>query len=204
MGHGYLLQNLDFSCWNLGDTQALGASLWQYWTCWCRETTLKTLWEVILGFSEDPPSVFYAFSYIQLSFSSCSVSKSCLTLRNSKLTRLPCPLLSPGACSDSCPLRWWCYLTISSSAALFSFCLQPFTLITFPLCFHLHQLAWELVLLASKVVTRPKICRHSLSFENLNVKLDTQVWWPGQQFEQSCLAAASRGEKAHLFYSPGP
>ena len=32
-------------------------------------------------------------------------------------TRLPCPLLSPGVCSNSCPLNWWCYLTISSFAA---------------------------------------------------------------------------------------
>ena len=41
-------------------------------------------------------------------------------------TRLPCPLLSPGVCSNSCPLSQWCYLTISSSAVLFSFCLQSF------------------------------------------------------------------------------
>ena len=34
--------------------------------------------------------------------------------------------LSPRVCSNSCPLSWWCYLTISSSAALFSFCLQSF------------------------------------------------------------------------------
>ena len=33
---------------------------------------------------------------------------------------------SPGICSNSCPLSWWCYLTISSSAAPFSFCLQSF------------------------------------------------------------------------------
>ena len=26
-------------------------------------------------------------------------------------TRLPCPSLSPGVCSNSCPLSWWCYLT---------------------------------------------------------------------------------------------
>ena len=34
---------------------------------------------------------------------------------------------SPSAkvCSDSCPLSWWCYLIISSSAT-FSFCLQTF------------------------------------------------------------------------------
>ena len=40
--------------------------------------------------------------------------------------RLCCPSLSPGVCSDSCPLSQWCYLTISFSAILFSFCLQSF------------------------------------------------------------------------------
>ena len=40
--------------------------------------------------------------------------------------RLPCPSLSPGVCSNSCSLTWWCYSTISFSAALFSFCLQSF------------------------------------------------------------------------------
>ena len=39
---------------------------------------------------------------------------------------LPCPWLSPGVCSNSCPLSQWCYLPISSSAVLFSFCLQSF------------------------------------------------------------------------------
>ena len=37
-----------------------------------------------------------------------------------------CPLLSPGVCSTSCPLGQCFYLTISSSAALFAFCLQSF------------------------------------------------------------------------------
>ena len=37
---------------------------------------------------------------------------------------LPCPSLSPGVHANSCPLSQWCYLTISSSAAPFSFCLQ--------------------------------------------------------------------------------
>ena len=35
-------------------------------------------------------------------------------------TRLPCPSLSPRVCSNSCPMSWWCYPTISSSAAPFS------------------------------------------------------------------------------------
>ena len=38
--------------------------------------------------------------------------------------RLPCPSLSPGACSDSCPLSQWCHPTISSSVIPFSSCPQ--------------------------------------------------------------------------------
>ena len=41
-------------------------------------------------------------------------------------TRLPCPSLSPRICSNSCPLSWWGYLMISSSAAPFSSCPQSF------------------------------------------------------------------------------
>ena len=39
--------------------------------------------------------------------------------------RLSCPLLSPGVCSNSCPLSQWCHPTISSSVAPFS-CTQSF------------------------------------------------------------------------------
>ena len=40
--------------------------------------------------------------------------------------RLPCPLLSPGVCSNSCPLIWWYYPTILSSVAPFSSFPQSF------------------------------------------------------------------------------
>ena len=40
--------------------------------------------------------------------------------------RLSCPSLSSGPCSNSCPLRWWCYLTILSSVTPFSSSLQSF------------------------------------------------------------------------------
>ena len=40
--------------------------------------------------------------------------------------RLLCPPLSLRVCSDSCPLSWWCCLTISPSAASFSSCPQSF------------------------------------------------------------------------------
>ena len=40
--------------------------------------------------------------------------------------RLPCPLLSPGACWHSYSLSWWCHPTISSSVASFFSCPQSF------------------------------------------------------------------------------
>ena len=40
--------------------------------------------------------------------------------------RLPCPLPTPGACSNSCPSSWWCHPTISSSVVPFSSCLHSF------------------------------------------------------------------------------
>ena len=51
----------------------------------------------------------------------CSVTKWCPTLCNPhglQHTRIPCLSLSPGICSDSCPLRWWCHPTISSCRPL--------------------------------------------------------------------------------------
>ena len=41
-------------------------------------------------------------------------------------TRLPCPSLSPGVCSNSRPLSLWCHWAISSSIAPFSSCSQSF------------------------------------------------------------------------------
>ena len=35
-------------------------------------------------------------------------------------TRFLCPATSPGACSNSCLLSWWCHPTISSSVVPFS------------------------------------------------------------------------------------
>ena len=64
----------------------------------------------------------------RLNWTDCSVTKSCLTLWPHRLqhANLPCPLLSPRVCSDSCPLSRWCYLSIWSFATSFAFCLQSF------------------------------------------------------------------------------
>ena len=67
--------------------------------------------------------------YIKLHFifCSCSVTKSCPTLFDPMdCSRLPCPSLSPGACSNSRPLSQWCHPTVSSSVTTFSSCLQSF------------------------------------------------------------------------------
>ena len=57
-----------------------------------------------------------------------SVTQSCPILKPHGVqhARLPCLSPTARASSNSCPLSWWCYPTISSSAAPFSFCLQSF------------------------------------------------------------------------------
>ena len=57
-----------------------------------------------------------------------SVAQLCLTLQTHGLqhARPPCPSPTPGACSNSCPLSWWCYPTISPSVVPFSSCPQSF------------------------------------------------------------------------------
>jgi len=60
-----------------------------------------------------------------------SIQFSCLVMSDSlgpcgvQHARLPCPSSTSGACSDSCPLSWWCHSNISSSVFPFS-CLQSF------------------------------------------------------------------------------
>ena len=56
---------------------------------------------------------------------SLSPMSNSLQLHGPQHARLPCPL-SPGVCSDSCPLSQWCHPTISSSLTLFSSCPQSF------------------------------------------------------------------------------
>ena len=60
----------------------------------------------------------------------CLVAESCATLCNPmdcSLPGFPVYLRTvSGVCSSSCQMSQWCYLTISSSDASFSFCLQSF------------------------------------------------------------------------------
>ena len=62
---------------------------------------------------------------LEISISVSLVAQSCPTLWNpTDHARLPCPSPTPRAYSKSCPLRRWCYPTISSS--VFSSRLQYF------------------------------------------------------------------------------
>ena len=51
-------------------------------------------------------------------------------------SRLPCPSPTPGACSNSCPLSWWCHPTILSSVVPFS---SAFNLFQHPGSFPISQ-----------------------------------------------------------------
>ena len=61
--------------------------------------------------------------YISVKFSQSVLSNS-LWSCGLQHARLPCPSPTPGACSNSCPLSWWCHPTISSSVIPFSSSLQ--------------------------------------------------------------------------------
>ena len=67
-------------------------------------------------------------AYFPLAVCHCSVI-SCVRLFATpglQHARLPRPPLSPGLYSTSCSLSRWCFITVSSSATLFSFYLQTF------------------------------------------------------------------------------
>ena len=57
----------------------------------------------------------------------CPVVSDSLPSRGVQHARLPSPLLSPWVFSNSYPMSWWCYVTISSSATSFSSCLPTFS-----------------------------------------------------------------------------
>jgi len=75
----------------------------------------------------------------------CSVVMKYLTLCDPMDCSMPGPSvpLSPDVCSDSCPLSWWCYLTISSFTSPFSFCFRSFPASgSFPMSRHQWPKGW--------------------------------------------------------------
>ena len=71
--------------------------------------------------------VFFIWSLTKmLSMSLWLVVSSSLRPHGLQHARLPCPSPTPRACSNSCPLSWWCHPTILSSVAPFSTSPQSF------------------------------------------------------------------------------
>ena len=66
---------------------------------------------------------YFQFSLVQLNH---SVVSDTLWPYGLQHTRLPCPLATPRACSNSCPYNRWCHPAISSSVIPFSSCPQSF------------------------------------------------------------------------------
>ena len=64
--------------------------------------------------------------YLRLLLFSRSVMSNSLWPLGLQHASLPCPSSSPGACSNSCPLRQWCHPTVSSSIVPLSSYLQSF------------------------------------------------------------------------------
>ena len=90
-------------------------------------------WHLFFYFENLLFSVVTFISYL-LPFS-CSVVSNSLQLHGLQHTRLPCLLPSPGACSNSCPLSWWCHPTISSSLFFWITC---YSIYISTCCFTLH------------------------------------------------------------------
>ena len=78
-------------------------------------TTLVTIFSCDERFQDLLSLVVQLLSHFQL----CS-------LLDCSIAGLRCPSLSPGFCSDSCPLSQWYHPAISSSVTPFSSCLQSF------------------------------------------------------------------------------
>ena len=69
---------------------------------------------------------FHSLYYLLLLLFTGSVKSDSLWSNGLQQVRLIYPSPSPGACSNSGPLSWWCHPAISSSVIPFSSCLQSF------------------------------------------------------------------------------
>ena len=77
---------------------------------------IKAKWHKANFWKAGDPSVQFSPSIVSDSLWPCGLQH----------TRFPCPSPTPRAYSNSCPSRWWCHPTISSSVIPFPSCLQSF------------------------------------------------------------------------------
>ena len=85
------------------------------YSCWVfPEHSIWRLWQVVEGGSDRK----WGWSTSSVQFSHSVMSDS-LWPHGLQHARLLCPSSTPEACSNSCPLSWWCHPTILSSVAPF-------------------------------------------------------------------------------------
>ena len=109
---------------------------WKWWGMNGRNSELSfhAEFEFPFGLVGQGQQVIWIWVSVRKSKTNCGLvvvvqSLSCVWLFVTPWTvaaRLPCPSLSPGVCSNSCPLSWWCHPTISSSVTPVSSCPQSF------------------------------------------------------------------------------
>ena len=86
----------------------------QFWLTW---NFIHNLWSLLILLLQ---------TFFNLLLLSRSVMSDSLQPHELQHARLPCPSLSPGVCTNSCPLNWWCHPTISSSVTPLSSYFQSF------------------------------------------------------------------------------
>ena len=118
---------------NLSETSAKSLSYWIKHKFYSFIHTFIIFWSIVDTFiflcvqfdalEHKQISVIPWYHLVQFS---CSVMSDSLWPHGLQHARLPCPLPTPGAYSNSCPLSWWCHLTIFPSVVPFSSYLQSF------------------------------------------------------------------------------
>ena len=93
------------------------------WSAWRDIYEPKCHWNIVR--TSDQKNIIGIWKYILHghitdTLFSYSVMSNSLSPHGLQHTRLLCPSPSPRACSNSCPLSWWCHLNISSSVTHFS------------------------------------------------------------------------------------
>ena len=104
---------------------------------------------------------------------SCLVMSDYLQPHGLQHARLPCPLPSPRACSNSCSLSWWCHPTISSSVVPFSshpLSEGPTSNQCFITWCWIHYFVWSLILLTAR-------CRYKQYLSIYLIELLYQMRW---------------------------
>ena len=84
---------------------------------------LLSPWFFTLGLSlQSCPDLHSALLFLF----SCSVVSDSSWPHRLQYASFPCPSPSSGACSNSCPLSWWCHPTSYPLSSLFSSCFQSY------------------------------------------------------------------------------